>query len=247
MKVSIITATYNSSSTVRSCIESVTGQSYKNIEHIIVDGASNDFTVDIINSIPSRIKKIISESDNGIYDAMNKGIMAASGDLVGFLNSDDSLASTEIVSQLVKKITHVGADTIYVNLNYINKNNKIIRRWRGKAYSRNDFKYGWMPPHPSFYVRRSIFDKCGTFNLRFGTAADYEFMVRTLYRFKASSTYLSKTVVNMCVGGVSNKSFKNRLDAHINDWKAWNENGISKFPYWVLLKPTRKITQYVRK
>ena len=124
MKVSIIAATYNSSTTVRSCIESVTGQSYKNIEHIIVDGASNDFTVDIINSIPSRIKKIISESDNGIYDAMNKGIMAASGDLVGFLNSDDSLASTEIVSQLVKKITHVGADTIYGNLNYINKNNK---------------------------------------------------------------------------------------------------------------------------
>ena len=246
MKVSIITVCLNSEKTIEDCIDSVVSQDYENIEYIIIDGLSNDKTVNIIEKYKNNIDKFISESDNGIYDAFNKGIKVANGELIGILNSDDIFMTNTIISELVNKIIEDKADSIYADLVFVNQHdtNKIMRQWKSGPYSKNNFIYGWMPPNPTFFVKKKIFDKYGFYNLTFGSAADYEILIRFMYRFGISSTYFPKIVTKMRLGGVSTYSFSNRFKAHIQDWNAWIKNDISNFPIWVLLKPLRKIYQY---
>ena len=246
MKVSIITATYNSEKYLADCIESVRKQTYGNIEHIIVDGKSTDNTLKVIHKYSKSIASWISETDRGMYDAINKGIKMATGDIIGILNSDDMLASADVIMDIVACFDETGTDSIYGDLVYVDPVNphKVMRYWRGLTYKRNRFNYGWMPAHPTFYIKRELIDVFGGYENHYYTAADYEFMARYLYRYKVDSYYLPKMVVKMRNGGASNSTLRSRFRANRRDYLAMK---INKIPFAFLvsiLKPLIKIPQY---
>jgi len=248
MKVSVITATYNSAATVADTLRSVRDQSYPLVEHLIIDGGSKDNTMEIVAGFP-HIKQICSEKDRGIYDAMNKGVKRATGDIVGILNSDDFYASENVLREVVDTFEQSGCDAVYGDLQYVDKDDvsKVVRYWRSGPYQQGAFKWGWMPPHPSFFVRHTLYDRCGLFNLDMKTAADYELMLRMIHKEGASLQYLPNVLVKMRTGGASNSSLASRLKANADDRKAWDVNGLK--PYWftMSLKPIRKITQFIFK
>ncbi|MDE3235845.1 MAG: glycosyltransferase [Bacteroidota bacterium] len=248
MKLSIITATYNSAATVADTFRSVAYQTYPDIEHIVVDGKSTDDTLPIASSFP-HIKSIVSEKDNGIYDAMNKGIALCSGDVIGILNSDDFYPAPDILQKVMQQFVVTGCDAVYGNLLYVDAQNvqEVKRSWKSGEYSRNSFLYGWMPPHPTFFVKKTAYEKYGGFNLQLGSAADYELMLRFLYKHGLQVAYLPETIVHMRVGGVSNKTVKNRILANQNDRKAWEVNHLQPYFFTLYLKPLRKITQFIFK
>jgi glycosyltransferase involved in cell wall biosynthesis len=245
MKVSLITVTYNSAAYLQDCIDSVVQQRYPDIEHIVIDGGSTDGTLDIIKKYDNHITKWISEKDRGMYDAINKGIAIATGDIVGILNSDDMFASVDVIEAIVNSFNVHQLDAVYGDLVYINKTNtKSIRLWHGKSYKRYRFNYGWMPAHPTFYLRREIIDQFGGYESHYFTAADYEFMARYLYRYRISAMYLPKLIVKMRVGGQSNITLKSRLRGNRRDYLAMKKNGIP-FPFLAsILKPLIKLRQY---
>ena len=247
MKISIITITYNSEETLEDTIKSVISQSYKNIEYIIIDGGSTDGTMDIVNKYKDFISTIVSEPDKGIYDAMNKGVERATGDLVGILNSDDFYANDTVLQNIANKIGK--NDGIYADLVYVDRVNtdKIIRYWKSKEYKEGSFLKGWMPPHPTFFIRKEIYDKYGNYNLSLKSAADYELMLRLIHKEKISITYLPEIITKMRVGGQSNASLSNRLKANNEDRMAWDINNIDPKFYSLYLKPIRKIGQFLKK
>jgi glycosyltransferase involved in cell wall biosynthesis len=185
MQISIITAVFNNAKLVESCINSVLTQYYKNIEYIIIDGVSTDGTVEIIDRYNGKISKWLSEPDNGIYDALNKGVKIATGDIVGFLHADDIYASDRILETVVKEMISHNVDSCYGDLLYVDKDDtsKVVRYWKSCPYQDGLFLKGWMPPHPTFFVKKEIYEKYGLFNPNLGTAADYELMLRFLVRF----------------------------------------------------------------
>lgn len=247
MKVSIITATYNSAATIKDTLQSVSVQNYSDIEHIIVDGKSNDHTLDLVNTF-GHVVKIKSEKDSGIYDAMNKGITMSTGDIVGILNSDDFYVYDTVISDVVDIFnSDSNIQCVYADLIYVDPfdTNKIVRKWNSGHYAMDSFIYGWMPPHPTFFVRRDLYQKYGFFNTTLSTAADYELMLRFLYLHKSTCKYLPKTIIKMRAGGASNQSFKARYNANRQDRLAWSLNGITPKWYTLLLKPLRKIIQYI--
>jgi glycosyltransferase involved in cell wall biosynthesis len=214
------------------------------MEYIIIDGGSTDNTLQIINQYKSSIRVLISEADKGIYDAMNKGIRHASGDIVGILNADDHFADSEVL-QSVARIFTQQVDAVYGDLDIIDQDGKVIRKWRSGQCEINSFNRGFMPPHPTFYCKRALFENLGYYSLEYGSAADYELMLRFMYLHKIRSIHLSKVMVKMRVGGVSSQNFKNRLDAWKFDLKAMRTNRVP-FPYFTLvLKPLRKIFQFI--
>ena len=245
MTVSIITATYNSDKTVRDTLESVKKQTYSNIEHIIVDGLSSDRTLEVVAEFP-HVAKVHSGKDKGIYDAMNKGLELANGEIIGILNSDDFYPNSEVIEKVVKTLNESGADTIYADLQYVHEKNTdhVIRNWNAGTFDPNKFYRGWMPPHPTFFVRREVYEQFGKFDLELKSSADYEIMLRFLLRHKVSSAYLPETTVKMRTGGQSNRSLKNRIAANFEDRKAWEKNGIKPKFYSLFLKPFSKIGQY---
>jgi glycosyltransferase involved in cell wall biosynthesis len=246
IKVSIITVTYNSAKYVEDCINSIIRQSYPQIEYIVVDGNSTDGTLDIIKKFSPHISKWISEEDGGMYDALNKGMRLATGDIVGILNSDDVLASADVISEIVRCFKENNIDSLYGDLVYVEPNDlqKVLRFWKGLPYDRKRFNYGWMPAHPTFYIRRELVDNYGGYESHYFTAADFEFMARYLYRFKISSYYLPKLIVKMRAGGASNESFSRRLRANRRDYLAMKKNKIP-FPLIAsILKPLIKMPQY---
>jgi glycosyltransferase involved in cell wall biosynthesis len=222
-------------------------QEYPFIEYIIVDGQSEDHTLAVVNSYGQVVTCVITERDTGIYDAMNKGLALAAGDIVGFLNSDDFYVSTHTISNMVKKLEESGTDAIYADIDYVDRNNpeKIIRRWRSGEYRKKRFYYGWMPPHPTFFVKKSIYDKLGGYNLEQHLAADYELMLRFLFKHEISCCYLPEVMVKMRVGGVSNKSWRNRIIQNAENRQAWRINNIKPKWYTLILKPLIKIRQYI--
>lgn len=246
MKISIITATFNSSDFLEDCIGSVLMQDYDNIEHIIVDGGSTDGTVDIARRFESETRKWISEKDAGIYDAINKGMNMATGNVIGILNSDDLLASPDVVTCIANAFNRANVDSIYGDLVYVSPGDtsRVLRHWKSAAYDRQRFLLGWMPAHPTFYVRKEVVTKLGGYKLDFLSAADYELMTRYLYRHGVTAWYLEKLIVKMRVGGVSNRSLLHRLRANRKDYQAMRENA---FPFPLassLLKPLTKVPQY---
>ena len=249
MKVSIITVTYNSGKYLEDCIESVMKQGYKNIEHIIIDGKSEDDTVAIIKKYQPHIAQWISETDRGMYDAINKGMKMATGDVIGILNSDDMLASEDIISAIVNVFEREKVDVVYGDLDFVKKDepNKVVRRWKGKSYKRSRFKYGWMPAHPTFYIKRSLVEKYGGYESHYFTAADYEFMARYLYFHKASAYYLPKLIIKMRMGGQSNINIYQRLRANRRDYLAMKKNKIPFAFIISLLKPVSKVHQFYKK
>jgi glycosyltransferase involved in cell wall biosynthesis len=246
MRVSIITVCYNSAATIADTIRSVQNQNHNDIEHIIIDGISSDNTLEVIASSGFN-GRIISEEDNGLYDAMNKGIRLATGDIVGILNSDDFYPDANVITDVVHHIDQQNCEAVYADLNFINmaKPKKVVRKWRSGTYRYEKFNFGWMPPHPTFFVRREVYEKYGSFNTGLKSAADYELILRFLYVNKVKAEYLPRVIVNMRAGGVSNRSFSNRLKAHMEDYKAWRINGGSPHWYTMLLKPLRKVFQYM--
>lgn len=246
MKISIITITYNSAATIEQTIRSVTEQSYKDIEYIIVDGQSTDGTLEIIDKYKSRISKFVSEKDKGLYDALNKGIGMASGDVIGILHSDDFYIDTQVIQKYADTFSKSKSDSVYSDLYYVDKTNtdKIIRKWKSGEYKANSFINGWMPPHPTFFVKKEIYNKLGTFNLAFKSAADYELMLRFIQKNKISISYLPEYTVKMRVGGKSNVTVQNRVNANLEDRRAWEINGLKPRFYTLYLKPFRKILQF---
>lgn len=247
-KISIITVVRNGAAAIRDCIESVGGQSYP-AEHIIIDGGSTDGTLDIVNNYVSSISKIISEPDNGIYDAMNKGITLANGDVIGILNSDDFYAHSDVLAKVALAFEDKDVDSCYGDLVYVQPTdtNRVIRYWYSGPYNMHRFYQGWMPPHPTFFVRRCVYEKHGLFNPGLGSAADYELMLRFLVKHKITITYIPEVMVKMRSGGVSNTSLKNRLKGNYMDRVAWKVNALRPYPWTLLLKPVSKIPQYFRK
>ena len=244
--VSIITTVLNSRETIEDTIKSVLNQYYPNIEHIIVDGGSIDGTIEVINKYRKKISKFISEKDKGIYDGMNKGIRMAGGEIIGILNSDDIYASDNVIEEVVKTMEESNADCCWGDLVYVDTKdtNKIIRYWKSSEYEPGKFRKGWMPPHPTFFVRRWIYEKYGRFNLDFPISADYELMLRFLEKYKIKTCYISQVMVKMRIGGQSNKSIINIIKANIECYKAWKINSLKINPLIIFLKPLSKIPQY---
>lgn len=243
--VSIITTTLNSSRTIRHTLKSVQEQNYP-VEHIIIDGASTDNTVEIVNSFP-HVKTIITEPDTGIYDAMNKGIRLASGNIVGILNSDDFYPTDGIIRKIAKNFIKYDMDSCYGDLQYVDEldTSKIVRNWKSGSFNRDSFIKGWMPPHPTFFVKKQVYENYGLFDLDLKSSADYEMMLRLLFKHKISTHYIPDILVKMRMGGQSNVSISNRLKANKEDKLAWLKNGLKPKFYTTLLKPIRKITQFI--
>lgn len=248
MKVSIITVTYNSSTTIEDTVKSVLAQTHPDIEYIIVDGDSTDNTLKKIQPYSDRIAKIVSEKDQGMYDGLNKGIDLATGDIIGILNSDDFYTDKFVVEEVVKKIHEESSDAVYADLKYVDseKPDKIVRNWKSGKYKKGDFLYGWMPPHPTFFVKKDIYKKFGHFTLDLKSAADYELMLRLIHKHHIHLSYLDRVIVKMRVGGMSNSSLKNRINANKEDRKAWRMNQLKPKFYTLWLKPLRKIFQYLK-
>lgn len=245
MKISIITATWNSESTIADTLDSLASQTYESTEFIVIDGASKDKTLSIINARNGLISSIISEPDKGIYDALNKGIQTATGDIIGFLHSDDIFASPETLRQVATVFSDGSIDAMYGDLDYVSKENtsNIIRHWRSGNFVKSKIKNGWMPPHPTFYMRREHYSKLGGFDLSYRIAADYESILRYLWQTDMKVAYIPEVLVKMRVGGESNRSLKNIIRKSKEDWRAMKSNGVAPIRA-ILGKNLSKIPQF---
>ncbi|MDQ7947343.1 MAG: glycosyltransferase family 2 protein [Pedobacter sp.] len=246
MKISVITVVYNAENYIKDCIESVVAQTYPAIEYIVVDGGSTDRTISIIGNYVQNIAHFVSEKDQGMYDALNKGMALATGDVIGILNADDMLAAPNVIEKIAQAFSRTQADAIYGNLNYVNVDPpyKIIRKWVSTPYTPRGIVMGWMPAHPTLYVKSEIFKKFGNYSLLYGTAADYELILRFLFKHRIRAMYLNELIVNMRVGGMSNANYKQRYRAFLNDLKAIKTNGIPFAYVTVILKKLRKLPQF---
>lgn len=237
MKLSLITPTYNSAKTLSRTIESILLQNYPDIEYIIVDGASTDNTKDIVEFYSKKIPiTFISEPDKGIYDAMNKGIKRATGDIIGILNSDDFLDNDSVVSDIMNTFIDKKIDAVYGDISYFNTDiKKITRHWKTSLYSESKLNSGWTIPHPALFVKKSVYDMYGLFKEEYKIAADYEFILRILKIHKISTYYIPKVFVRMYSGGSSGKNIEQRKIGWQELKKAWQDNNLS-FPRFFILK-----------
>ena len=234
MKISIITVTYNCVSVLTDCLNSVASQSHNNIEHIVIDGASTDGTLSLLNSKKDQLATLVSELDEGIYDAMNKGIKIAKGDIIGFLNSDDFYASNEIVSKVAKVFKDKPyVDACYADLIYTDQidTKKNIRYWKSGKFIPGSFSKGWCPPHPTFFNRSSVYKRFGSFNLNYHIASDVELMMRFLEVNKINVNYIPEIWVKMRMGGLSNKSLNNIKKLNKEILSALNSHDLPKNPF----------------
>jgi len=248
MKISIITATYNSKATLKTCMISVLHQSYQNIEYVIIDGNSTDETLELVKQhqlqFPQIEFKILSEPDNGIYDALNKGVQLATGEVIGFVHSDDILADNQIISKLANQFDKENVDGVYGDLQYVDKNNigKIIRYWKSTNFNFSLLKKGWMPAHPTLFLKKEVYEKHGFFNLTYQISADYDFMLRILKDDSLKFGYLPKVITKMRIGGASNGSINNIIKKTKEDYRAIRSNHIGGW-FSILIKNTSKIKQ----
>lgn len=250
MKISIITATYNSAETIKDTLLSVNAQTYSNIEHIIVDGSSKDNTLDIVRKYGKRISKIISEPDKGIYDAMNKGIQAATGDIIGILNSDDFFASSDVISSIVSEFKNDSTlEGVYTNLYYVKQDSPqtIVRHWVSKPFKEKSFFKGWHPPHPTLYLKREVYKKYGLFDLNFSLAADFELMLRFFERYKIKTKHLPFTTIRMRLGGATSKNWKNVRKQNIECIEAFKINEFKPPMFYTVYRLFPKLLQYFKK
>ena len=252
MKISIITITYNSAKTLPRALESVRSQTYGDIEHIIVDGASTDGTVEIIKNyskgpsdkVPSTKEvRWVSEPDGGIYDALNKGIRMATGDVIGFLHSDDVLYSPDSIGQIAAAFESTKADVVYGDLQYCN-GDKVTRRWRSNAFKPSSLKFGWMPPHPTLYVRREVYEQVGEYDSWFRISADYDMILR-IFTAGYKTHYIPQVLVSMETGGASNRDAKARLSKTQEDYFVLKKNHVGAGLLTVACKQLRKIKQFI--
>jgi glycosyltransferase len=244
MRVSVITAVFNREDTIRDAVLSVQTQDYPSIEHLIVDGLSIDGTVDYLKTLSTERVRWISEKDYGIYDAINKGIHNSTGQIIGLLHSDDLFSKPDNISKVVALFGN-GADIVYGDLEYVSKNNlqKIIRKWKSGSFVFAKLRLGWMPPHPTVFLKRSVFQKHGFYDTSYGIAADYDFLLRALGDKTLKVAYLPEVLVRMRTGGVSNRSFRNIVQKSLEDYRAIKANNIGGL-MTLVFKNVRKIPQF---
>lgn len=250
MKISIITVVLNNKSYIEDCINCVLNQSYKNVEYIVIDGGSTDGTVDIIRKYEKFISMWISEPDSGIYDAMNKGIRLTTGEVVGILNADDVYNNNLVLNKIAGVFVESSVDVCYSDLVYVDKYNlsKVIRYWKSHDYLDGLFGRGWAPPHPTFFVRRAVYEKYGVFDLNYKLAADFELMIRFLGRFNIASVYIPTVLVKMRTGGATNKSVINIIKQNIEICRAGKKNNVYISPFALTFnKSLNRITQFISK
>lgn len=245
-RISVITAVFNRASTLDEAVRSVGSQSWPDVEHIVIDGGSTDGSLDILASHKHSIAHMVSEPDNGIYDALNKGIRRATGDIIGFMHADDSYSTPQALKRVADAFADPSVGAVYSDLVYVNKDDptRIVRYWRAGQYRRSKLPHGWMPPHPTFYVRRELYERMGGFDTRFRIAADYDNMLRLLWTGKVHAAYIPEVLVRMRMGGVSNGSLLNMFKKSCEDFAALRQNGLSGFQ-GVLLKNVTKLPQFV--
>jgi glycosyltransferase involved in cell wall biosynthesis len=246
MKISIITVSYNSDKTIKETIQSVALQAYKDIEYIVVDGGSNDGTLEIIKSFGSVVSRVRSEPDAGIYDAMNKGLSLATGEVVGFLNSDDFFQDSQVVGIIAEAMSDPAVDACYGDLVYVDRKNadRVIRYWKSKEYVGGLCSIGWMPAHPTFYARRILYKLHGGFDLNFKLQADFEMALRLLDIVKIKTIYLPKVMVRMRIGGATNLSIKNIITGNIEASNACHKHGLSGGIIFIMRKIASRIPQF---
>ena len=236
MKISIITVVWNNVETIHNAINSVLQQTYENIEYIIIDGGSDDGTVEVIKSYGKKIDIFVSEKDEGLYDAMNKGIALASGDIIGILNSDDVYYDDNVIEDVINKIKISNVDIVYGDLYYVQKNNiqNVVRYWRSSEFKKGAFAKGWHPPHPAFFVAKKVYEKYGLFDLNMSISSDFELMLRFLEKHNISTAHLPRVLVRMRMGGASNNSISNIINGHRSILKAFDKNliKVNKFKYF---------------
>jgi glycosyltransferase len=244
MTISLITTCYNRASTIESAIQSVLSQSYGDVEYIIIDGASSDGSLEIINRYAGRVAHIVSEPDSGMYEAINKGIRLATGDIIGLLHSDDVFYSPTVLSKIADTFGQTHADIVYGNGIFVDPDNpdKIVRNWISGTYQPEKVKQGWLPLHPTVYVRREIFSQCGLYDESYKIAADSDMLVRLLYDYRFNVIYLNEYTVRMFMGGLST-SLKSQLAKWKEDIRMYRSHGFN--PYISLaLKIISKIKQF---
>jgi glycosyltransferase involved in cell wall biosynthesis len=247
MKVSIITAAYNSAETIKDCIHSVIKQSYTSIEHIIIDGGSTDGTTEIIKAMALLNKHIYytSEPDEGIYDALNKGVNIATGDIIGFLHSDDLLADTAGIAAIVNTIETTGCDGVYTDLELVHKQNinTVVRYWKSCNYNPKFLSRGWMPPHPTLYLKKAVYEHYGTYDISYKIAADYDFVLRLFKDDQLVLNYLPLVLTKMRIGGASSKNIKSIILKSKEDFKILKNNNFKSPIYTLVYKNLRKLKQ----
>lgn len=245
MRISIITVCYNSAATIEDTIKSVLAQNYSDLEYIIVDGKSKDNTMDIVNKYRDKIAKIISEPDKGIYDAMNKGIKMATGEVVGIINSDDFYQSNQVFDDVARCLENSSVDACYGDIVYVDRDNtdKQVRFWKAGQFQTKKLRSGWIMPHPAVFVKKSVYDRWGWFNLEFRIAADYELMLRFLLN-GVKVSYINKTLVCMREGGFSAVSWARRRAGWAELEKAWRVNNLSVPKFFIIRRLLAKFSQY---
>lgn len=247
MKISIITVAFNSSLTIQDTFDSIRSQDYEDIEYIVIDGNSSDNSVEIIKSNEDIIHKWISEKDKGIYDAMNKGISLATGDVIGILNSDDVYFEPKSISLVMKEFINKEIDIVYGNINYVSKDlNRIIRKWRSSKFKKGSFKYGWHPPHPSFFVKKKFYNKYGNYDLNLSVAADFDVMLRFLEKNEGKYKFIDRVITKMRIGGESNRSIKNILMGSKNIKDSFKKNNIKPYPFYTILRFIPKLFEFFK-
>jgi glycosyltransferase involved in cell wall biosynthesis len=248
MKFTIITATYNCLETLPACLDSIKGQNYTSYEHIIIDGVSSDGTTDFLNNFTGSKFIFISEPDEGIYDALNKGIQLATGDVIGFLHADDIYASKDVLSKIAKAFENPSVCAVYGDLEYVGKINtdKVIRRWRSNPFVKEDLNWGWMPAHPTFYVRREWYSAIGGFDASYKIAADYHSVLKLFSNDEFVTVYLPDVLITMRMGGASNKSLRSILKKTKEDWRALRSCNFGVFAALQAIfgKNIRKLSQF---
>ncbi len=249
MKITIITASFNSEKTISDCVRSINSQTYEQVEHIVVDGGSSDRTVDLVKKLSQRDLLIQSEPDDGIYDALNKGIKLSSGDIIGFLHSDDVLANVDVIAEVARAFLDTRVSAVYGDLDYVSKNDvsRIVRRWKSSQQSRQHLYLGWMPPHPTLYLRKDVYTKIGGFDKSFQISADYLSVLKLFMCAGVAAKYIPVTIVKMRLGGVSNRSIKSIFIKTCEDVRALRLCGISLFfsVIIVIMKNLTKVPQFV--
>lgn len=243
MKISIITISFNAKATIEKTLQSVANQLYKNIEHIIVDGGSKDNTLEICNSFP-HVSKIISEPDKGVYDAFNKGLKLATGDIIGFLNADDVFFNKNSVQEIAKAFSENKTDIVYGNLDYINENGKVIRNWISRPYEIGLIKKAWMPAHPTFYCKKEVYDLLGGYNDSFKIGGDFELCLRFLEVNQVYSFYLNKKLVKMLIGGISNSGLKSKWTIYKEQLRAFKINKVYVNSIIFFIYKLKKLKQF---
>ncbi|MBN1353356.1 MAG: glycosyltransferase [Candidatus Omnitrophica bacterium] len=246
MKISIITVVYNKVRYVDDCIKSVISQSYPDIEYIVIDGKSTDGTMEVIGKYKEKIAKIVSEKDNGHVYAMNKGLRLATGDVIGFLHADDFYADKNVIRDVADRFKDPSLESVYGDLVYVDKENtaKVIRYWRSGEYNMERIKFGWMPPHPTFFARKNIYEKYGSFDASFKISIDYEILLRLLYKYKISSRHIPRVMVKMRWGGISNRSLNGIIIKSTEDYRIWKIYGGRGGIFVIMLKNISKLSQF---